>query len=63
IATFLTCGLLLEHLGHDAEAALVERAVQTAVEENVLTPDVGGDRTTRQVGDFVRETVRRLAIS
>jgi len=63
IATFLTCALLLEHLGHDAEARLVEKAVETAVAENVLTPDVGGDRTTRQVGDFVRETVRRLAIS
>src|SRR5690606_41159038 len=45
IATFLTCALLLEHLGHDAEARLVEKAVETAVAENVLTPDVGGDRT------------------
>lgn len=61
IATFLTCALLLEHLGHDEEARLVERAVEMAVAENVLTPDVGGDRTTEQVSAFVREQLRRLA--
>jgi len=61
IATFLTCALLLEHLGHDAEARMVEQAVEIAVAENVLTPDVGGDKTTQQVAEFVRAQVERLA--
>lgn len=61
LATFLTCALLLRHLGHDAEADLVDRAVELAVAENVLTADVGGDRTTRQVADFVFAQVERLA--
>ena len=61
IATFLTCGLLLEHLGHQDEARLVERAVQIAVEENVLTRDVGGERSTTEVADFVRAQLERLA--
>lgn len=61
IATFLTSALLLEHLGHDEEARIVNQAVDLAVAENVLTPDVGGDRTTTQVSDFVRTQVERLA--
>lgn len=61
IATFLTCALMLEHLGCEEEARIVERAVEAAVAENCLTPDAGGDKTTRQVGDFVRAQVRRMA--
>ena len=61
IATFLTCALLLEHLGHDAEARLVEAAVDEAVAENVLTPDVGGHADTKTVADFVIGRVERLA--
>lgn len=61
IATFLTSALLLEHLGHDDEARIVNQAVDLAVAENVLTPDVGGDRTTTQVSEFVRSQVERLA--
>jgi 3-isopropylmalate dehydrogenase len=61
IATFLTCALLLRHLGHDPEALLVEEAVKLAVAENMLTPDVGGDKNTRQVADFVLSQVERLA--
>lgn len=63
IATFLSCALLLEHLGHEAEARLVEQAVEAAVQDNVLPPDVGGEKTTRQVGDFVRSRLERLATS
>jgi len=61
IATFLTCALLLEHLGHDAEARLVEQAVDLAVEKNVLTPDVGGTNSTSEVAAFVHAEVERLA--
>lgn len=61
IATFLTSALLLEHLGHDEEARIVNQAVDLAVAENVLTPDVGGDKTTTQVSAFVIAQVERLA--
>lgn len=60
IATFLSCALLLEHLGHGAEAKIVNRAVELAVEEDILTPDVGGTRTTEEVSAFVRAQVERL---
>ncbi len=53
IATFLTIGLMLHELGHDAAAAAVEGAVELAVQERVLTKDGGGDRSTKEVGDFV----------
>ena len=52
---------MLEHLGHDAEAKLVNQAVELAVAENMLTPDVGGRHGIRAVSDFVLQQVERLA--
>ncbi|BDG09755.1 isocitrate/isopropylmalate dehydrogenase family protein [Anaeromyxobacter paludicola] len=60
-ATFLTCALLLEHLGHPAEARLLEAAVERAAREGRLTPDCGGALGTRAVADFVVEELARTA--
>src|SRR4029077_11227544 len=38
----LTIGLLLERVGRSAEAAAIERAVQSCVEAERCTSDVGG---------------------
>jgi 3-isopropylmalate dehydrogenase len=53
----LTAGLLLEHLGHAAEAAAVERAVALCVREGRATADVGGNLTTSAAGDAVCERI------
>ena len=53
LASVLTSALMLEELGHPAEAQILEGAVRAAVAKGQLTRDVGGDRTTRQVGDFL----------
>ncbi len=60
IATFLSCALLLEQLGHGEEARLVELAVERAAAEARLTPDCGGSLGTRAVADFVVAEVARL---
>jgi 3-isopropylmalate dehydrogenase len=49
----LTAGLLLEHLGHVAEAAAVENAVRASVREGLCTADVGGSLSTSAAGDAV----------
>jgi len=51
----LTIGLLLEHVGRPAEAAAIERAVQSCVEAERCTSDVGGTLSTAQAGDAVVE--------
>ncbi|MPY87121.1 MAG: 3-isopropylmalate dehydrogenase [Luteitalea sp.] len=58
IGAVLSSALLLETVGRTDEAALVERAVQRAVEANTLTPDVGGTHGTREVGDFLVRQIR-----
>jgi 3-isopropylmalate dehydrogenase len=53
----LTAGLLLEHLGHVAEAQALERAVARCVREGRGTGDVGGSLTTSAAGDAVCERI------
>ena len=53
----LTAGLLLDHLGHAAEAAAVERAVARCVREGRATRDVGGDLSTSAAGEAVCESI------
>jgi 3-isopropylmalate dehydrogenase len=54
----LTAALLLDHLGHAAEAAGVEAAVAACVREGAATADVGGSLTTAAAGDAVCERLK-----
>ena len=49
----LTAGLMLDHLGHAAEAAAVEAAVAACVGRGEATADVGGSLSTSAAGDAV----------
>lgn len=53
IAAIWTVSLMLDHLGMSKEAADVMRAVRATTASGVLTPDLGGSATTREVGDTV----------
>jgi isocitrate/isopropylmalate dehydrogenase len=57
LGSVLTAGMLLEFLGWKAEAAAVHAAVKEALFKNYLTPDLGGTRTTVEVGDWLARTV------
>ena len=58
LATISAVGMMLEHLGEPAAAERVEAAVIRSLQERrVMTPDLGGNATTSQVGD---EVVRLL---
>lgn len=54
LAAFLTAAMMLDFLGCQEEARLVDEAVAAAIQQKKVTPDLGGDLDTEKVGDFVR---------
>ena len=59
LATISAVGLMLEHLGENESARRVEGAVMRSLEERrVVTGDLGGNASTKEVGD---EVVRLLS--
>jgi tartrate dehydrogenase/decarboxylase/D-malate dehydrogenase len=55
IGAIWSASLLLDWLGLSAEAAAVYRAIESTTAAGVLTPDLGGSATTRQVTDAILE--------
>ncbi|HEY8039278.1 MAG TPA: isocitrate/isopropylmalate dehydrogenase family protein [Polyangiaceae bacterium] len=53
LATVLTVGMMLAHLGWPDEERRLEGLVSRAIAEKKCTRDVGGDLGTRAVGDWV----------
>jgi 3-isopropylmalate dehydrogenase len=53
LASVLTVGMMLTHLGLPDEEARLERIVTRAIAEKKCTRDVGGELGTRAVGDWV----------
>ncbi|MFN3661348.1 tartrate dehydrogenase [Yoonia sp.] len=62
VATFWTAAQMLEHLGEDAAAKRLMRAVEAVCASGVMTPDVGGTANTQQVTDAVCEAIRTTNI-
>ena len=48
---------MLEHLGEKDGAARLMRALEQVCAAGVLTPDVGGKATTKEVTDAVVEAI------
>jgi 3-isopropylmalate dehydrogenase len=59
LGSVLTSAMMLEYLGWVAEAAALRDATRAALRENFLTPDLGGQRRTTEVGDWLAERVTR----
>ncbi len=53
LATVLTCGLLLAHLGYPTEEQRLERLVRDAIREKKCTADVGGILGCEATGKYV----------
>ena len=49
VATFWTAAQMLEHLGETDAAARLMRALERVTAAGILTPDVGGNATTKAV--------------
>jgi 3-isopropylmalate dehydrogenase len=55
----LTAAMMLTHLGMSGEARKIEAAVLEAVGQKKTTTDIGGTMGTREVGEWIAETVSR----
>ncbi len=53
IAAIWTAALMLDHLGLAEEASRVMRAIEATTAAGIVTPDLGGGATTREVGEAV----------
>ncbi len=61
IGQILTGAMMLDHLGYPEAARTIERAVEVAVaDRNVRTRDLGGEASTRQMGETIAELVATL---
>jgi 3-isopropylmalate dehydrogenase len=59
LASVLTVGMMLTHLGWPDEEARLERLVTRAIDEKKCTRDVGGELGTREVGAWVLAELAR----
>ena len=60
VATFWTGAMMLEHLGEKPAADLLMRAVEQVCAAGILSPDLGGTATTKEVTKAVVEAVRGM---
>jgi len=58
IASFWTAAQMLEHLGEASAATRLITAIEDVCAQGIMTPDVGGDATTKDVTDAVIESIR-----
>jgi 3-isopropylmalate dehydrogenase len=59
IASFLSVGMMLAHLGWPEEEARIEAICARAIETGNATPDVGGALGTRAVADWLLGELKR----
>jgi len=53
LGSVLTSAMMLEFLGWKPEATALRTAVRGALRENFVTPDLGGDKRTVEIGDWL----------
>ena len=59
LGSVLTSAMMLEFLGWRTEAESLCTATRLALQENFVTPDLGGQRRTTEVGDWLAERVSK----
>lgn len=60
VATFWTAAEMLAWLGQEAASQTLLNCVETVCEKGILTRDLGGQATTKEVTDAVVEEIRKL---
>jgi tartrate dehydrogenase/decarboxylase/D-malate dehydrogenase len=61
IGMILSGAMMLDFLGETEAAALIETAVRTVTASGLLTRDLGGTASTRQIGEAVAERILKMA--
>ena len=57
LGSVLTAAMLVEFLGWRPQAAAIRTAVRAALRENYVTPDLGGNKSTVEVADWLVDRV------
>ena len=57
LGSVLTSAMMLDFLGWRPEAQKLRRATRAALSENFVTPDLGGERKTEEVGNWLAARV------
>jgi len=60
LGSVLASAMMLDFLGWREQAAAVSEAVKLALRENFLTPDLGGEKGTQAVGDWLARRVGEI---
>jgi len=61
LGSVLTSAMMLEFLGWKPESIALRETVRAALLENFVTPDLGGEKRTAEVGDWVANRVEKMA--
>ncbi len=62
MAAILTVGLMLADLGHREASEAVEQTVCDALAAGITTPDLGGERSTSEVGDHLARALANAVV-
>jgi 3-isopropylmalate dehydrogenase len=62
LGSVLASAMMLEFLGWKPEAAALRAAVRSALRENYVTPDLGGDKRTTDVGNWLAQKAAQQVI-
>src|SRR6202030_3390939 len=57
LGSILTAGMMLDFLDWRSEGDALRKAVRAALQENFVTPDLGEDKGTVEVGDWIAKRV------
>ena len=58
VAAIRSAAMMLRHLGYSEPAARIETAVDTVLSEGaVLTPDLGGNATTKEITEVILKRI------
>lgn len=59
-AAILAAGMMLEYFGKKDLSQKIEKSIKIVIEENKVTPDMGGQLTTYEMGDEILATLKRV---
>ncbi len=62
MGAILTVGMMFEYLGWKREAGAIESAVRAALQEGRTPAELGGSMGTREIGEWVSNTVARSGV-
>ena len=60
LAAIMSAGMILEYLGHSELNDKVDKAVRKALNENILTKDMGGKLSTSDVGNEIVNMLKNI---